>query len=167
LAEKCKSDPEFKKLLRIRFIGRTDNAIISSVARVGLEDNLLNFGYRSHSIAVKEQKSASMLILPLRNDPDYKLILPGKLFEYLASGRPILGIGQEDGAAADVLRETKTGVMCGWSDASSISSYIDICWTRFKSGEIDVISDKINMYSRRSLTGRLAELLNSITESHE
>ncbi|MCI1640387.1 MAG: glycosyl transferase family 1, partial [Bacteroidales bacterium] len=167
LAEKCSRDPEFKKMLRIRLIGRTDDAIVSSVARAGLKDNLLNFGYKSHSTAIKEQKSASMLILPLRNDPDYKPILPGKLFEYIASGRPILGIGQEDGATADVLRETKAGEMCGWLDSSAISRYIDTCWDRFKSGETYAVSDKISMYSRRSLTGRLAELLNSITEKHE
>ncbi|MGN1233374.1 MAG: glycosyltransferase, partial [Candidatus Cryptobacteroides sp.] len=100
LSEKCASDPEFRKMLRIRLAGKTDPEIIASIRAAGLGDNLIDLGYQSHNNAVREQKNASLLILPLRKEPEYRATLPGKLFEYLASMVPVLGIGQTDGAMA-------------------------------------------------------------------
>ena len=69
LSEKCASDPEFRKMLRIRLAGKTDPEIIASIRAAGLEDNLIDLGYQSHNNAVREQKNASLLILPLRKEP--------------------------------------------------------------------------------------------------
>ena len=83
LADKCSSDNEFRRALRIRLVGKTDKEIIKSIEAFGLGQNLKDFGYQSHEIAVKEQRNASTLILPLRKEPEYEAVLPGKLFEYL------------------------------------------------------------------------------------
>ena len=103
LAEKCASCPEFKKSLRINLIGKTDEQIIKAIEAAGLGENLHDMGYQSHARATEEQRKASLLILPLRKEPEYKAVLPGKLFEYLASWRPVLGIGQPDGAMSMIL----------------------------------------------------------------
>lgn len=100
-----------------------------------------------------------MLILPLRVDPEYAKVLPGKIFEYLASRRPILGIGQEEGAAAQVLAQTGSGTMCDWGNASAMSAFIDVEWERFKSGKSGRPDADIRQYSRRELTKTLAKLL--------
>ena len=53
--------------------------------------NLL--GYVSHEIALQEQKSSQVLLLIEINSPETKCIIPGKLFEYMVSERPILALG--------------------------------------------------------------------------
>ena len=121
LAEKCKVCDEFRKLLRINLIGKTDEQIIKAICDAGLEDNLNNLGYQPHAKAIEEQRQASLLILPLRKEPEYKAVLPGKLFEYLASWRPVLGIGQPDGAMSMILNNTKTGLVLDWEDKKSIA----------------------------------------------
>lgn len=163
LADKCSSDEEFKRSLRIRLVGKTDKEIIDSIVSAGLGQNLRDFGYQSHEVAVREQLNASVLILPLRKEPEYEAVLPGKLFEYLASRRPILGIGQSEGAMAKVVRETGSGVVYNWDEEKKIKAWIDLCWDEFKNDELKDNMSDISKYSRRKLTKRLASLLNELT----
>jgi hypothetical protein len=162
LAQKCQDDEAFKKHLKIRLIGKTDEQIISSIMEEGLEANLINMGYQPHSEAVAAQRTASLLILPLRKEPEYKAVLPGKLFEYLASWRPVLGIGQPDGAMSMILNTTKTGIVLDWEDSASISRYIDLCWERHLKSELTVEDADLSMFTRKALTKRMAGLLNKI-----
>lgn len=165
LSEKCAGDEEFRRSLRIRLVGKTDKEITDSIKTAGLAANLKDFGYRNHETAVREQLNASVLILPLRKEPEYRAVLPGKLFEYLASRRPILGIGQTDGAMARIVSDTCSGVVYDWDDEKRIRTWIDFCWEEFKNDELYDNTSDISRFTRRSLTARLAGLLNQITES--
>lgn len=162
LGEKCSKDPDFKKHLIIRLVGKTDEQIIKAIEEAGLKANTEDLGYQPHSKAVEEQSKASLLILPLRKEPEYKAVLPGKLFEYLASLRPVLGIGQPDGAMSMILNSTKTGVVLNWDDKASISRYIDLCWERHLKRELTVEDADISQFTRRRLTHRMVELFENI-----
>lgn len=165
LADRCRKDPEFRKLLKIKLVGKTDEQIISSLEDAGLKGHIIDMGYQPHGIAVEEQRKASLLILPLRKEPEYKAVLPGKLFEYLASWRPVLGIGQPDGAMSMILKKTKTGVVIDWNDKASMARLIDLCWTNHLKGELTVEDADISGFTRRNLTRRMAELFNRVTEN--
>ena len=158
LAEKCSKCEQFKKLLRINLIGKTDEQILSAIAEAGLEGNLNDLGYQPYAKAIEEQRKASLLILPLRKEPEYKAVLPGKLFEYLASWRPVLGIGQPDGAMSMILNSTKTGLVLDWEDRKSIARYIDMCWDNHLAGNLTVEDADISQFTRRNLTKRMVEL---------
>ena len=162
LAEKYRTDEIFKKLLRIKLIGKTDDQILKALKDRGLEDSMINMGYQPHSVAVEQQRQASLLILPLRKEPEYRAVLPGKLFEYLASWRPVLGIGQPDGAMSMILNKTRTGVVLDWEDKSSISRFIDLCWERHLKGELSVEDADISQFTRRNLSRHMAELFNRL-----
>ena len=164
LGEKCSNDAQFRKILKIKLIGKTDIQIINALRDAGLEDNLEDMGYQPHSVAVKEQRMASLLILPLRKEPEYKAVLPGKLFEYLASWRPVLGIGQPDGAMSMILNKTNTGVVVDWEDKISMKKYIDDCWKAHLDGNLTINDGEISAFTRRNLTRQMAELFDKITE---
>lgn len=165
LAAKCAKDEEFRKHLRIRFVGKTDDAILEAVRAEGLDGHLTDLGYQPHAVAIREQRTASLLILPLRKEPEYKAVLPGKLFEYLASWRPVLGIGQPDGAMSMILNTTRTGVVLNWEDEASITRFIDLCWKNHLKGELTVDDADISQFTRRNLTHRMAELFDRLTRS--
>ena len=164
LAEKCEKDHDFKKHLKIRLVGKTDEAVLQSISACGLAGNLTDLGYQPHSVAVDEQRKASLLILPLRKEPEYKAVLPGKLFEYLASWRPVLGIGQPDGAMSMILNATKTGLVLNWDDKASIARFIDLCWTRHLAGKLTVEDADISRFTRRNLTHQMAQLFDKLTK---
>ena len=165
LAEKCSRDEAFAKALKIRLVGKTDDVILDSLRSEGLENCLTDLGYQPHSVAVNEQRKASLLILPLRKEPEYKAVLPGKLFEYLASWRPVLGIGQPDGAMSMILNTTKTGVVLDWEDKASLDRYIELCWQNHLKGKLTVEDADISQFSRRNLTRRMAQLFRRQVEN--
>jgi hypothetical protein len=165
LAEKCNVNESFRKALKIKLIGKTDDSILAALDKAGLSEAVDNVGYLPHSEAVEQQRNASILILPLRKEPEYKAVLPGKLFEYLASRRPVLGIGQPDGAMAMILNETKTGVVLDWEDREAIALFIDSCWEKHLAGELATDGADISQFTRRNLTRRMAQLFEETINS--
>jgi len=162
LAEKAAADGEFAAKLRIRLVGKTDEAVLASLAAAGLQDNVVYLGYQPHHVAVEEQAKATVLILPLRKEPEYRAVLPGKLFEYLAARRPILGIGQPDGAMATIVADTNTGETFDWNDREAVAAFVDRHWNAFREGRSLYDGRDVSAYSRRALTRRMAELMNRI-----
>lgn len=165
LAQKCSNCEEFSKKLKIRLVGKTDEQILAAIDAAGLSRNLENMGYQPHAEAVEQQRKASLLILPLRKEPEYKAVLPGKLFEYLASWRPVLGIGQTDGAMSMILNNTKTGLVLDWEDKKSIERFIDLCWEKHLAGQLTVDDADISQFTRRNLTHRMAQLFDELIEN--
>ena len=155
--------PGFREELRIRLVGKVDKEVQEAISAAGLEANVVTLGPLDHASAVREQRSASILLLPLRNDPQYNPILPGKLFEYLAARRPILGIGQEDGAMARVIFSTRAGITADWENSAPMQAFLVNAWKQHCSGGIPATDGEIGQYSREATTQALAALLEKVS----
>jgi len=162
LGRMAAEDVAFRKALRLRLVGKVDREVMDAIAAERLADNVVAIGPQNHAAAVREQRSATLLLLPLRNDPEYRPILPGKLFEYLAARRPVLGIGQPDGAMARVLTATQAGITADWADADAMKEFIGHAWKQFQEGGVPATTGDIGPYTRRATTHQLAELLDRL-----
>ena len=163
LADKVREDAQFARMLRLRLVGKTDAQVLEAIRAAGLGANLVDLGYRDHQTAVREQLGASVLLLPLRQEPEYRATLPGKLFEYLGARRPVLGIGQTDGAMARILQDTGAGQTFDWPDEAGLRSAVDRLWADFRAGVVPPLSEDLSQYSRRSTARRMAALFQEIT----
>jgi glycosyltransferase involved in cell wall biosynthesis len=94
---------DFSNLLKIRLIGQVDNSVLLSIKENNLENHVEIIPYIPHEKVIIEQSSSQVLLLFVNNSPNAKGILTGKIFEYMASGRPILAIGPKDGDTAIIL----------------------------------------------------------------
>lgn len=150
LAERCGADPAFRERLQIRLAGKVDRAVTDAIRERGLGANLVELGYLPHDETVREQRAADILLLPLRQEPEYAKVLPGKIFEYLAARRPVLGIGQEDGAAAQILRDAGAGQMFDWDKKEELTAFLDAPHPE---------TTGIEKYTRRALTAQLIQIL--------
>lgn len=159
LSRKCTSDRLFKEQLRIRLAGKTDTEILEALKQRGLWENVEDLGYLPHHQTNALQQSANVLLLPLRDEPEYAKALPGKIFEYLAARRPVLGIGQEGGAAARMLAQTGSGVMYGWDRTEPVANFIDNAWERHLASEDSPLTGDVSEFSRRALTEKLSKVL--------
>ncbi len=148
----------FRESLDIRLAGKVDGEILDAIRSYGLGGQLSVLGYLSHEDSVKELQNADMLILPLRKEPEYKKVLPGKIFEYLAARKPVLGIGQEDGAAAQLLTTTGAGIMLDWPRSEAMADFV----CKVRDGSFKAEGKDIGAYSRRTLTGQMVKLFESI-----
>jgi len=164
LGQMAAQDAAFKQALQLRLVGKVDREVLEAISAAGLNGQLVALGPSNHATAVQEQRSASVLLLPLRNDPLYRPILPGKLFEYLAARRPILGIGQKDGAMARVLTQTQAGITADWTDDDTIRRFLTTAWQQHCAGGVPATSGDIGQYSRRSTAHQLALLLDKVTQ---
>jgi hypothetical protein len=91
------------------------------------------------------------------------MILTGKFFEYLATGRPILCIGPTDGDAAEILRATNAGLVSEHGDIPTLEKHILDYYQRYRNGSLTADSRNIDLYSRKKLTGQLAHVLDCMT----
>jgi glycosyltransferase involved in cell wall biosynthesis len=81
--------------------------------------------YCSHHEAVKEMLRASVLLLLIPDHESSKVILTGKLFEYIATGKPILCIGPVNGDAALLVSSLANGMSANYDDTSAITSFLE------------------------------------------
>lgn len=155
---------QYKNDIQIELIGRTDEAVKESIAQAGLDECVSCLPFVDHKVAVKLMQEASLLLFVIPNVADNKLILTGKLFEYLAARTNLLSIGPIDGNAAAILQECGREVMIDYKDQMLIQSQVKKAINEFKaSGKAKVYTNLIHeQFTRKNQTKLLVERLNSL-----
>ena len=99
---------------------KTKNLIKSQIPERFLEFT----PYVSHSEAIKYMIDSSLLILIIPLHQSNKSIITGKLFEYLASGKPILCLGPLDGDAAEIIKNCNAGKTFAYYNIEEITDFV-------------------------------------------
>lgn len=154
LAAIAEKDPLFCERFVLRFVGPVDHSVVESATAAGLGGHIERLGRVSHAVAMHEMQRARVLLLPINDTPNSAGILPGKLYEYLSVGRPILAIGPSGG---DVARVLGNAHQLHPRDPAP-SSQADIRSLFDRQGP--VVGHTIEQYDRRELARAMAELLN-------
>jgi len=152
-----------RKRIQLIFIGKVEDSVAADI-RIecsGLQQIQLT-GYVPHIEALDYMYRANILILFLENVDNYEGHVPGKLFEYIAAGNFILGIGPQ-GDAAHILKETSSGKMFEQNDQKGIEKELATQYENWGNGiKPQIDTEFIKKYSRKALTGQLAEAFNSL-----
>lgn len=116
-------------------------------------------GYVGHGEAVARMKAADLLLLFNTERSN----IPGKTFEYIASGRPILALCAE-GPTGDVVRATRTGAVLDPADRSAIARVVEASFRRWERGlpALDTDPKGLEAYTRRALATRLHEVFETV-----
>lgn len=163
IAELRTEKPELASRLKIKLVGKTDVSVHQDIRENGLEELVEMVAYLPHDQVIPMLQSASVLYLSINNTPNARSIRTGKLFEYLAARRPILGIGPKDGDAAEVIRECKAGEMVEFGDADRLKTVLTDWLSKHEKGELQNLDTQASKYSRKNLTAQLAGLLDQIS----
>jgi glycosyltransferase involved in cell wall biosynthesis len=159
LSELSKEIPAFKNHLELKLIGTTSQEVLATIKNYNLNPYVNNIGYLSHKEAVEEQRKSQLLLLIEINSLDTIGIIPGKLFEYLVSERPILAIGPKGSDFAEIIEATNTGFFIDYSEKEKLKMTIKNCYETFLIGNLKTNPVGIDQYSRRNLTEKLVKLL--------
>jgi galactitol-specific phosphotransferase system IIB component len=159
LVELINEIPDFKMHLEIKLIGAVSQEVLETISQFGLNSYLNNLGYVSHSEAIAHQRKSQVLLLIEINSEDTKSIIPGKLFEYMVSNRPIIAIGPKDSDFAEIITTTNTGVFFEYSEKMKLKSVILDFYNQFLLGKLQSNGVGLQRYSRRNLTKELAQLI--------
>jgi len=160
LVELINEIPDFKNHLEIKLIGAVSHEVLKTIAQFGLNSYLNNMGYVSHGEAIAHQKKSQVLLLIEINSKETRSIIPGKLFEYMVSGRPIIAIGPNGSDFAEIITDTNTGVFFEYSEKAKLKNVISDYYNQYLDGKLQSNAVGLQKYSRRSLTKDLVEVLN-------
>lgn len=162
LSEICVENELFKNDFKLIFWGNLSHEVEVSIKSYGLENKLEIKGYVSHQESIRGIKNADLLLLTNFSNEESKGIIPGKLFEYLATGNPILAIGPEKGDVKRILQETKSGEYFTHEDKTAIKDFILRAYQNWKNGFASPSNADVLQYSRKSLTQKLVKVLEDL-----
>ena len=115
-----------------------------------------------HREGLSEAKKADVLLHVLSGATPENEPVAGKLFEYLALGRPILFVSSVRGENARILAETETGMTVDLNDGPAIETALRELERRWRDRALEVTPRGLENYSRRQLTLRLAKELEAV-----
>jgi glycosyltransferase involved in cell wall biosynthesis len=161
LKKRMSEDHDFAAQLQVEFIGEVHPDFRRYVSEDAALKKVTVFpGSIPHEDLIPLYGSSSLLLLILTGYRDAEGFLPGKLFEYFATGLPVLGIGPVKGDAANLMHETGAGVMVESEDETGIIRAIDEVnrgWKQQHKPELNIKA--VERFSRKQITGQLADIL--------
>jgi glycosyltransferase involved in cell wall biosynthesis len=159
LRELTMENEGFKVDFQLKLIGKISQEVLDTIASFGLENHIVNLGYISHKEAVLEQRKSQVLLLIEINSEETKSIIPGKVFEYIVSDRPILAIGPKNSDFAEIITSTNTGVFFTYDEKERLKSILLQYYNHFKQDALKVNAVGLQQFSRKNLTEQLAKIL--------
>lgn len=173
-----KRDPEklFKALDELRsenkiditkfsvdFFGNDENWLQKDIVKYNLENIVNVHGIIPREKVLKKQRESQVLLLLTWDNPKEYGTVTGKIFEYLASNRPILSIGPSEGLVKKIITSTNSGVHL--SDTDEIKKQICRFYDEFMmNGSVNYIGlhEEIKKYSQVRMSEKFAHLMNSL-----
>ena len=154
MVQVLKSNPKLRGRIEACFVGAFRTEYINLVNRLQLQDSVNILGYLEHKEAVKYLLASDVLWLIMQDDKSS----PGKIFEYIGTGKKILGCVPQGNMQSLIL--DANGICVGPKDVPRIAEAIVECYHQFERKELrGARKDVIEKYNRVHLTGELAKVL--------
>ncbi|NNC82956.1 MAG: hypothetical protein HKN79_05215 [Flavobacteriales bacterium] len=157
----------FQQEVRLQLIGNKDPGLLDRLASQDRSELIQSIEPVNHERAVGYMKGAELLLFIIPKASNNKLIITGKLFEYLASRTPILAIGPSDGDAAEILRRAKNIPMYDYTDSTGITEAIRGHYGAWKEALPREGGDagRIAQFSRKNQTSIVRGILADLQEA--
>jgi glycosyltransferase involved in cell wall biosynthesis len=147
--------PEARDDIDACFVGTFRKSHRKLAEKMGVATALVTPGYVEHRRVMDWLLSSDVLWLTIF-DPS---ITPGKLYEYMGTGKPILALAPE-GAVRTVLADYKAATCVDPKDADAIAEQIERYWRAWSAGELPTGSTEVTReFDCRATTGELARVL--------
>lgn len=160
-----KSNSSFKNDLKLNFYGSLADDVKQTIVDEGLNSNLVVHGYVSHQESLNAINKANVLLLTNFDNVASKGIIPGKLFEYMATGNPILAVGPNDADVEKILLKTKAGEYFNHQEVEKIKSTIHNIYNQWlvnPKSKFLTNENAVQQFNRKNLTKKLAKIIHTI-----
>ena len=154
--------PSARNELEADFIGLIPGHTKSLINDLNLQDVVTHQPYQPHSVIVEELQKADVLWLTIGSGPGQESISTGKLFEYMGTMKPILGL-VPDGTAKQTLNDYAPSFIAAPEQISDIREQIRLIYEAWKEGRLPRAKEEnVSRYDRKNLTTQLARQLNAV-----
>ena len=151
----------------LQFVGDFSKQNIDKISGMLGNKKIVQFyPYMEHKKSIEFLLNSDVLLLIVGKGIGDKNFYTGKIFEYINTQKTILGLVPEDGAAAMVIEETKTGYVVDSTKVDEIATCIGDIYTRWKQGTLEVQPnyEAIRQYDRVNLTNQLSMVLEHVSK---
>lgn len=151
----------------LKFVGRFGAEVEAMIAASGISDRVESIAYLPHAESIAALVDADALLLIVDEIAGSSEVVPGKVYEYLGAGKPIVAIADPNGAIAALLNETGAGVTIAHGDNTAIANEFLRLYQQFHSGTIiqRKNADAVKQYDRKETARRLATIFDELTQS--
>ena len=161
--EICINNEEFRSNLQINFIGNTSEKIIKYLSNKTFKSCVNFFDYVDYKRAIEFMCSSQILLMVEVNDNDSSYAIPGKLFDYLNSKRPIIAIGPDKSEVNQILYDTNAGKFFNYNESINLKLHIENLYNQYEMGSISYDAKNISIYRRKNLTEELSKIINKVS----
>lgn len=148
--------------IEIQFQGGLDRRHWATINRLGLTEKVTDFGYVNHQTAVQNVVNASILFLTLGDLEHIEAVTPGKVFEYIGSGKPVLAYVPE-GATRNLLHRYGAAKCVGIRDVEAGFHALADFYNQWKEGALpEGDADFAAGFERSALTEELSRILDDV-----
>jgi glycosyltransferase involved in cell wall biosynthesis len=147
-----------------RFVGDFRSSDREWAANILDRMELIPYAPHRRSLELQRDSEALLLLIPEASGRG-RGVLSGKVFEYLAAGRPILAVVPPDGAAASLIRATGAGVVVAPDDIDGMARELEALRDRWRVGTLEPVrldGEWRAKVSRRARVQELADLLGEV-----
>lgn len=149
------------KKVTLRFVGKVSENVKTLIdSDSWFQSHVKLEGYVPHEAVFSFYQKAHLLLLILTDTKNAQGNIPGKLFEYIATGRPIIALGDPQGDSSKILDNSGSGKVLSHTDLKGIKKFLQ----DFNPKSDFSPSDSIEKYSRKNLTLQLSDLLDECTD---
>lgn len=163
LSKLVKENKTFEKQLKIKLIGKVNPETLHQIEQNKLKSYLEYVPYMEHEQVLRETQKAQLLLLLINNAPNVSGIIPGKVYEYMASKRPILALGALHSDAVSIIRETKSGEAIPFDDHQALEAFLRSSFEQYERNEFNVEAEKLHLFTREGQAKTFSEVLDRIT----
>jgi glycosyltransferase involved in cell wall biosynthesis len=155
---------DFASRARILLHTALEEQWIARISTLGLGENVELQPFLPHREALRRQRQADALLLVTDTGPGSEIIVTQKVFEYLASGRPIWALCGEAGACRELLERTGGAYPAPPENPDAAADALEALFDSWLAGQAKgAPAEYLAPFHRREQTRRLAELLDQIT----
>ena len=103
-----------------------------------------------------------MLLLIEADTKEAQYIIPGKLFEYMASKRPIIALGPQNSDIKTILSQTNTGYYFNYDEEAVLEDCIWRCFEAYKNNKLQTQPIGLENYSRKILAKEVSKRIQKL-----
>lgn len=147
---KLKSEKDAGKKIRIRFVGTVGPGIKKAITDAGLDSVTEYKGFLPYKEMLTELRNATCLLVCATE----RRHVPGKLFEYLRIGKPIIAFGDDNNEVGDIIKKANAGMLFKYSD--------DAAEFFKKINTFNTDLSAVQKFNRENISAELVKILNRL-----
>lgn len=148
----------------------TDNFLFEYAGKnshIYIPDDLRNsvkyLGFVDHKRAIELMCSSDVLLLLHPAVPGIKGVYTGKLFEYLATRKPVLALVDTDDVAANLINDANAGYVCENEDITGIVKNLNKLYKNWMAGvKLEYNEKLINEHHRKKQVKRMEKVIDQL-----